>query len=961
MATLGETLVGRGHELDRLDAALAALEDGGAGCLAIEGEPGIGKTRLLAELRERAEDHGHIVLNSQAAEFERDRPFGALVEALDPYLSAQLEDGLATATTPQLRTELGAIFPAMRAGEEAPATLGDERYRSHRAVRALLELVAGRKPLVLVIDDLHWADEATIELLGALLRRPPDAPVLLTLAYRPGSAPRHLTAALAAPLASRLELGQLSEEQAAALLPEMDAESRAAIYRHGGGNPFYLEQLARLEQPLRLAGGDAAAAGEIPAGVVASLAEEVTGLSADAAALLDGAAVAGEPFDPEVAGEIAELPQAAALAALDELLERELVRATETPRRFIFRHPLVRRSVYETIGGGSRLAAHSRAAAILARRGAPVADRAHHAEQAAGPGDTEAITVLLEAAEAAAGRAPAVAVRWLDGALRLLLDDDRKLQVASRISLASALRSLGDLDRCRTVLLETIELIGPEDEAARLELTAWCAAVEHWLGHHVEAHNRLIGAWEGLEDPGTAAATALQIELAIDGLYTLDFEQTMTMGAAALETARRLEDPPLRALAASALSLGEATEGRIEAAREHRAEAAELVDRLSDADLAPHLDAFYYLAWAENYLEHYDAALAHVERGIEVSRGCGSGRLLIPLMLTKGYPLEMKGGLAEAAEVCEGAVEAARLSDNRHYLFWSLFELAWARHFAGDLEGAIAACEESLRYGNRLTGGTIPSSGGGPGWALAVALFTSGETERAIEAMEALGSEEIEFAVPVERCFDWETFAHVELARGRVEAAEEHAKRAEDLSSSLGLRLPIGLAARTRASILLHKGEPEAAVAAARTGVEEITAAGARLQAAFSRSLLGRALVAAGERKEAIAELREAERELDACGSVRERDAMRRELRALGARREARGPAAGESGVDSLTKREREIAALVTDRKTNKEIAAELFLSEKTIESHLRNVFFKLGASSRVEVARTYEREQRHG
>ncbi len=106
--------------------------------------------------------------------------------------------------------------------------------------------------------------------------------------------------------------------------------------------------------------------------------------------------------------------------------------------------------------------------------------------------------------------------------------------------------------------------------------------------------------------------------------------------------------------------------------------------------------------------------------------------------------------------------------------------------------------------------------------------------------------------------------------------------------------------------------------------------------------------------------LREAERELDECGSHRVRDQMRRELRKLGARAEPRGQATGEdSGMEALTGREREIAELVTDRKTNKEIAAELFLSEKTIESHLRNVFVKLGVSSRVEVARTVERERR--
>ncbi|MGI9100079.1 MAG: LuxR C-terminal-related transcriptional regulator, partial [Solirubrobacteraceae bacterium] len=136
-------------------------------------------------------------------------------------------------------------------------------------------------------------------------------------------------------------------------------------------------------------------------------------------------------------------------------------------------------------------------------------------------------------------------------------------------------------------------------------------------------------------------------------------------------------------------------------------------------------------------------------------------------------------------------------------------------------------------------------------------------------------------------------------------------------------------------------------------------AAGARLVAAFARSLAGRALVAAGERAAAIAMLRAAEAELDVCGSVRVRDEMRRELRKLGARAEKRGPAAaGDSGIPALTKRELEIAELVTDRKTNREIAAALFLSDKTVESHLRNIFVKLGVSSRVDVARAVERDR---
>ncbi len=128
---------------------------------------------------------------------------------------------------------------------------------------------------------------------------------------------------------------------------------------------------------------------------------------------------------------------------------------------------------------------------------------------------------------------------------------------------------------------------------------------------------------------------------------------------------------------------------------------------------------------------------------------------------------------------------------------------------------------------------------------------------------------------------------------------------------------------------------------------------------ARSQVLAGRALAAAGDRAEAITVLRAAEQTFAANGIEHDRDLARRELRRLKARTEPRGPnAPGDTGLASLSTREREVAGLVTARHTNREIAATLFLSEKTVESHLRNIFAKLGASSRVEVARTVERER---
>jgi DNA-binding NarL/FixJ family response regulator len=952
--------VGREAELEQLEAALDALAREGSVCVAVEGEPGIGKTRLLGELRRCAEDRGCLVLAGSATEFERDLPFSVWVDALDAYVASQ-ELSLSDVWDAEAVGELAEVIPSLRrSGSGTRTSVADERYRAHRAVRKLLELLAADRPLVVVLDDLHWSDGASTELLGALLRRGPDAPVLLALAFRPGQAPARLSAALAAPSTRRIALEQLSEAQATQLLSELDPHAAAAIYRHGGGNPFYLEQLARAGSFLATSGSNGADAAGVPAAVAASLAEELASLSTVERALLEGAAVAGEPFEPDLAATIGELAPSEGLTALDALLELDLVRATPVPRRFVFRHPLVRRAVYESAPGGWRLAAHARAATELAARGAAAGERAHHVEQSAGQGDEDAIELLLAAGAAAAPRAPAVAARWFQATLRLLRASDDKRQVDVRVALASALRAVGELERCRATLLEAIELLSADARERHVELTALCAAVEHWLGRHEDAHHRLARAWEDLPDRSTAAAAALQIELAVDGLYELDFEQTGEMGRGALATARALDDRALIAAAASALCLGETVAGHIEVARKHREEAQGEVDRLSDAELAPRLEALYYLGWAETYLEHYDDAVAHFERGTKIARATGDGRLLVPMMLGKNFPFEMQGRLAEAIECCETALEAVRLSSSPHELYRALFELGWTLYYAGDLDGAIAAFEESLRVDPRLAGGTIPNAGGGPGWGLGVAWFEAGEVERGRNILLELGGEDVARTMPVERCFDWETLTLVELAVGNADAADAYARRAEEDAAQLALLLPAALADRARAAVMLAGGEaPEAARVAARSA-DAAAAMGARLHAAFSRSLEGRALAAAGERQEAIAMLRHAEAELDECGSVRVRDETRRELRRLGARAEPRGPAtSGDSGIASLTKRELEIAALATDRKTNREIAAALFLSGKTVESHMRNIFNKLGVSSRVEVARAVEHDRR--
>ena len=232
-------LVGRATERAALAAASAAARER-PGVLAIEGEPGIGKSRLLAELAESAAQDGATVLAARASVDEADLPYGLLTEALDPHLAAAGEHRVARLGIADPGA-LAALLPALGA-----AVVPADRHRVHRALRDLLERLAAARPLVLCLDDVHWADPASAGALAALVRRPPAAAVLLALAVREGRMPAPVAAALAGALAEDgavlVPLGPLGEDDAVALVGETGRE----VHRLAGGNPFYLEQLARF-------------------------------------------------------------------------------------------------------------------------------------------------------------------------------------------------------------------------------------------------------------------------------------------------------------------------------------------------------------------------------------------------------------------------------------------------------------------------------------------------------------------------------------------------------------------------------------------------------------------------------------------------------------------------------------------------------------------------------------------
>jgi DNA-binding NarL/FixJ family response regulator len=193
------------------------------------------------------------------------------------------------------------------------------------------------------------------------------------------------------------------------------------------------------------------------------------------------------------------------------------------------------------------------------------------------------------------------------------------------------------------------------------------------------------------------------------------------------------------------------------------------------------------------------------------------------------------------------------------------------------------------------------------------------------------------------------------LALRRPGEAELAAARAETDAAAFGLGSGVALAGRARAAVMLASGDPAAAAEAALASAAAADSIQTTVEAALSRIVAGRAVVAAGDRDRAGAELQQAAAALDACGVTRERERAERMLRRLG-RRYQRPRSANGGGVAALTRRELEVAELVSAGRTNREVAAELFLSQKTVETHLRHIFGKLGVSSRASVARVLGR-----
>ena len=937
-------VVGREAERTRLAAALERAELGHGSVLLVSGDAGVGKTHLV---RAVAEDSDALVLEARATQGAA-VPYGGIVAALRAYLRA-CPDGLDEAGP--LRPHLALILPEL--GDPAPAS---DRATLFEAVHDAFATLSRDRPVLLVLDDLHWSDEATLELLGALAEPVSRLSMLLVGVYRSDGLPRdHMLRRLRHELrrGGRLEelaLGPLDQTQSAALLERLlDAAPApslaAAIHDRTQGVPFFVEELARallvteavMPGPRGLELGDG---GEVPLpdtirdAVLVGASE----LSDDARATAEVAAVAGESFDLEVVVEVV------GDAGFGELLECGLV-VEAGPGRGAFRHALAREALYADVPWLRRKSLHARLAEELAARQAPSIEIA---TQWQGAHDViRARAALLHAAsESRAVHAYRDAAHAGRQALDLWPEDedcDRRLEALEAYAHSAELAGeLGEAGRAwREVAAIQAEQGTPGQQAhAQRRL----AAIHDLKGDREAALAARSGAAEAY------AAAGMPAEAAVERLALGNYLRASANYAAAIELARVAQEEASRAdrldLRIRALGLegvvrakGGEHEAGLETVRSGLALALEHDLTPVAAELYQRLSLVLYdSADYRGAKEMLDSALELCRTGggdratdvacvtclVYVLRECGEwqealrlGRELISSDTAVWVAEGLIGGihchqgkLSSARRLLSSAHAVALRVDHYNMSVDTTAGLARVAAAEGASDEAADRCRSLLARWERSEDHHYAVKG--LRWAAAF-FSRGGDADAAHACAEAL----THIAVDTGHADAVAALAHAigeaALAAGDADTAAEQLTHAAELHRSLDLPLE-----RTEINL--------------RAGV---------------------ALAAAGEREPALERIADAYRAARKLGARPLAAEAAREVASLGesVAEHLGRRAAGSAGAAGLTPRELEVVRLVAVGRTNREIAQELFLSARTVDMHVRNILRKLDCRSRVEAA----------
>jgi DNA-binding CsgD family transcriptional regulator len=932
-------LLERERELGELSDAVRAARAGHGRIVLIEAPAGLGKTSLLRAAARAAGDGGFTYLRARASELEHDFAYGCVRQLLEPALAKvtgaerdRLFEGAAALAGP--------LFAPTDARHSVSA--GDASFSMLHGLYWLLVNLADERPVALSVDDLHWCDPESLRFLNHLAPRLDGLPLVVLASTRSGDWVGTEVARLAAgPETTVLRPKPLSVEATVVLCedtlgPGVGRDLAAACREATGGNPFFLEALLRevREQGLSTDAGDAVRVRRIgPAAVAQAVLLRLSSGPASAGPLVRAAAVLGDGASLGEAADLARLGDDEAAHAADRLVALEIV---EPGDRLEFAHPVVREAVYADIGPRERAQMHARAAHILTEKGASeerIAAQIVEAEPMGDPGRVELLRRV--AADALARGAP-----------------------------ASAAASL------RRALLE------PPPDASRADVLVELGSVEYSLASR-EAVGHLTSAVELSTDPGLLAVAVRRLAVALTMVGDSD------RAVEAIEPIIAVVEPHDRELAL--LLEAELVAHAQEASLERRAPAARRLERYAQLRGATPAERVVLASLA---FERARAAESSAEAEAHLERAFAGGRLLgeQDVDVTGPLYLLLVGLLAtDALDMASACLEQV-LADARERA--SIPAQAFGIEFRGWVSlrrGDIASAETDAHTALELL--TAHDIHLGRAYALGLlieALLEEGEIEAAEAALETAG---LGAEIPPGMAFNdlLEARGLLRIAQGRTrqglddlfefgrrdelwgganplasrwrsraalataalgESDDARALAGDDLDRARRWGAASGIGVALRATALVEGGPTS--VDRLGEAVDVLARSPARLEHARALTDLGAALRRANRRSDARSPLDEALALARRCGAHALAERAATELRAAGGR--SSQPERG--GVEQLTASERRVAELAGEGYSNPEIAQALFVTRKTVETHLGNVYRKLDISGRRELGK---------
>jgi DNA-binding CsgD family transcriptional regulator len=959
--------IGRDTEMRIISTVFDGLRGGSGGFLQVVGEPGIGKTCLLAAVRDLAVGAGLEVLSGRAAEFEQQMPFQVLIEALQGYGDAARFEELVPSTTAEVLRSAIPYLHRPDAGQ--PGAEHDiDRFRLFQSLRQLLVAMAD-EPLVVLLDDVHWADPGSIDFIDFLSRRPMPEPLLVVVAHRDRQAPAHLRYALARNMdhgaVTRIELGPLSRAESAKLIGGRLGSRRVAdLYQESQGNPLYLLTLDRSEASARGHGGSGGIDGDRSSRLESLILGETMALSPDELAVASTAAVLGDPFSTEILTAVVDgLDPHDVERALTALIGRDLIRPGSYGAVLAFRHPLVRRAVYNRAAPAWRVGVHRRALALLTTLGASAAERGHHIEHCAGSCSPEHVAVLCQAGEESMSTSPLTAAHWFQVALRLLPNSaefaHRRFEIG--YLLARALGLGGRFAASRDLLHEILHTDSAGDAVNRSAAVVLCAHAEQRLGRYPEAIALLRTEVARLGTQTSPERVGLCLELGLTALLANDYAAARADISWARTAAHDARDVLGEATALAFSAFGEICVGHTAVARRAADAASMLVDGLPDSALAGEREALCMLGWAEMLLERFADAERHLARGRAIIRRTGQSHGLPHVLLGQCLVYMFTGQMTEALEYAEQAEDAAHLVGSDHLLGIVLAIKAPIQIWVSPLGEGGAALAAARQASALFTGSAVNS------WWARNALMLRGHAELANGDPRACvelvfrggGPDLLLLGAPLLPEYA-EILIGAFINLDEMERAGEFAKLAVGFAERIDLPGQRAHAARAQGLILAIRGEHEAALTAFTWADAWFAEAGKAVEQARTAVFSSRTLAHLGRLDEAVAALTRSAAQAAAGGALWVRDELEkvRDLLTNPNRPQAPGGQPRATVLAALTDREREVAVMAGAGRSNRQIATRLRLSERTVEAHLANVYRKLGVASRVTLAGMLAREQ---